>query len=106
MSARRFYCKACGSFEGYRSRFKGLSEKIFLPLLLLRPVRCGGCYRRSYRSVFVKLWKRDEFQMVTEVMAARMNALQSSTPEPYTEDNSSGHGPASVARTEEVRLQQ
>jgi hypothetical protein len=106
MPTRRFYCKACGSFDGYRSRCKGLSENIFLPLLLLRPVRCGGCYRRSYKSVFIKLWKRDEFQMVTEVMAARISTLQSSPSEPYTGYDSSGHGPASVVRTEEVRLQQ
>jgi hypothetical protein len=104
---RRFRCGKCGSFEGYHSRYRSLAERLFLSLFLLRPVRCGACFRRSYQLIFTKLLKRDEFQMVTEVMASRMSALQTPPSEPYTGEDSSGHvPPGPVSRTEEVRLQQ
>ncbi len=53
MRPRLFQCRNCGGFEGYRSHPKTLAERFVLPLLLLRPVRCGDCLRRGYRSVFV-----------------------------------------------------
>ena len=50
MSPRLFECKDCGGFNGYRSRPKNFTEKFLLPLLLLRPARCGDCFKRSYQS--------------------------------------------------------
>jgi hypothetical protein len=55
MGPRRFQCRRCGSGEGYRSRSRNLFEKYVLPVFLLRPVRCGQCYRRSYRWVFQRV---------------------------------------------------
>ena len=106
MATRRFCCKKCGSFEGYRSRSRGLVEKLFLPCLLLRPLRCGGCFRRSYGSILTHVLKRDELQIVTQVMASGAGALHARPPALYTESNSSGSGPVSSVRTEEARLQQ
>ncbi len=60
MVSKLFQCEDCGSFEGYRSRPRTLSEKYLLPLLLLRPVRCGDCFRRCYRSIFVLVRARHE----------------------------------------------
>jgi hypothetical protein len=45
---QEFHCSSCGSQEAYRSRPRGLFEKGFLPLLMLRPVRCERCYHRRY----------------------------------------------------------
>jgi hypothetical protein len=55
-----FQCKDCGGFTGYRSRPKDLTERFLLPLLLLRPTRCGDCFKRTYQSVFVKVRPRRE----------------------------------------------
>ena len=60
MSARLFECKSCGGFIGFRSRPKNFRERFLLPLLFLRPVRCGNCYKRSYRSVAVPVRPRRE----------------------------------------------
>lgn len=57
---RLFECKYCGGFNGYRSRPKNFREKFLLPLLLLRPVRCGDCFKRSYQSAFVTVRPRRE----------------------------------------------
>jgi len=55
-----FQCHDCGSFEGYLFRHPATTEKYLLPLLLLRPVRCGDCFRRCYRSIFVQVRARHE----------------------------------------------
>ena len=60
MLARLFECKDCGGFNGYRSRPKDLTERLLLPLLLMRPARCGDCFKRSYQSIFVKVRPRRE----------------------------------------------
>jgi hypothetical protein len=60
MSTRLFVCPDCGGFYGYRSRPKNLTEKFLLPLLVLRPVRCGDCFRRSYQSAFAPVRPRRE----------------------------------------------
>jgi hypothetical protein len=61
--ALRFFpsyeCRDCGSEVGFRSRRRTLMERFVLPLMLLRPVRCGECFRREYRLVFTKV--RDRF---------------------------------------------
>ena len=55
-----FQCKDCGGFTGYRSRPKNFTERFLLPLLLLRPTRCGDCFKRTYQSAFVKVRPRRE----------------------------------------------
>jgi len=54
MFSKQFQCheRYCAASEGYRSRPRTFFEKYFLPLFLLRPVRCANCFRRSY----VYLW--------------------------------------------------
>jgi predicted nucleic-acid-binding Zn-ribbon protein len=55
MRFTQFRCKRCGSDEGYRSRPRTFMEKHFLRLVLLQPVRCGHCFKRSYQSKFVRV---------------------------------------------------
>jgi len=54
MFSKQFQCRYgyCKSSEGYRSRKRTILEKYFLPLFLLRPVRCANCFGRRY----VPLW--------------------------------------------------
>lgn len=33
-------------------------ERFLLPALMLRPVRCGECFRRDYRSIFTPVHER------------------------------------------------
>jgi hypothetical protein len=106
MLSKRYQCRKCGSFEGYRSRPRGISERMLLPLFLMRPVRCGDCFRRSYRSLFIRVMKRDELQMVDQAMTIRISALQPSMSGLYTENDSSGSSPGNAVRMEEARLQQ
>ena len=49
-SVRR--CPNCNSFKVHRSKRRGLSEWVVLPLLLLCPFRCDDCDRRHYGLVF------------------------------------------------------
>jgi hypothetical protein len=60
MFSRLFECKDCGGFNGYRSRPKNFKERFLLPLVLLRPARCGDCFRRSYQSAFASVRPRRE----------------------------------------------
>ena len=61
MQSKTFYCgRHCGSHEGYLSGPRGFVEKYLLPLLLLRPVRCGICFRRYYMSVHVRVSEREK----------------------------------------------
>ena len=53
-----YRCRDCGSEVGFRSRRRTLSERFILPLFLLQPVRCGECFRRDYRSIFVSVRDR------------------------------------------------
>ena len=55
MFSRQYQCADCGGFEGYRSRRRNLLEKYILPLLMLQPVRCASCYRRTHVSMFAPL---------------------------------------------------
>lgn len=57
MAIKPFECPDCGSPDAYRSRPRNWIEKALLPLLLLRPVRCSDCFRRSY--VFLSIPVRD-----------------------------------------------
>jgi len=51
----KFRCWHCGSIDGYASRARTSFEKYLLPTILLRPVRCGQCFRRSYRPLCVSV---------------------------------------------------
>lgn len=53
-----FHCDDCGSRTGFRSRRRTFSERYFLPFFLLQPVRCGECFRRDYRLLFVPVKQR------------------------------------------------
>jgi hypothetical protein len=55
-----YQCHDCGSETGFRSRRRTLVERYILPLLLLRPVRCGECFRRDYRLIFTQVRQRLE----------------------------------------------
>jgi hypothetical protein len=56
----KFHCPTCGSELAYRSRPRTFTERFLLPFTLLRPVRCGGCYRRAYTLIFARTLKRTE----------------------------------------------
>ncbi len=53
-----YRCPDCGSEIGFRSRRRSFTERFVLPLFLLQPVRCGECFRRDYRLVFIKVRDR------------------------------------------------
>ena len=53
-----YHCSDCGSEIGFRSRRRTLVERFILPILLLRPVRCGECFRRDYRLIFTPMRDR------------------------------------------------
>src|SRR5882724_6431472 len=55
---RLFECRSCGSFDGYASRPRTFAERYVLPLLFLRPVRCGRCFSRSLRSRWVSVHRQ------------------------------------------------
>jgi hypothetical protein len=73
-----YHCRDCGSEVGFRSRRRTLSERYLLPLFLLQPVRCGECFRRDYRLIFVQVKDRlsvttGKLPTVPESGAARRN---------------------------------
>jgi hypothetical protein len=72
-----YQCSDCGSDIGFRSRRRNLTERFILPLLLLRPVRCGECFRRDYRLIFTKV--RDRI-----ASPPRMAALKASSSSPVS----------------------
>jgi hypothetical protein len=53
-----FRCGDCGCEVGFRSRRRTLTERFILPLFLLKPVRCGECFRRYWRFMFVPVKNR------------------------------------------------
>ena len=53
-----FHCDDCGSDVGFRSRPRTFSEHYLLPIFLLQPVRCSGCFRRDYRLIFTPVKER------------------------------------------------
>jgi hypothetical protein len=55
---RPYQCSDCGSDVGFRSRRRTVTERYLLPLLMLQPVRCGECFRRDYRLIFVPVQNR------------------------------------------------
>jgi hypothetical protein len=53
-----YRCRDCGSQTAFRSRRRTLAERFVLPLFLLKPVRCGECFRRDYRLIFTDVRDR------------------------------------------------
>ena len=53
-----FHCSDCGCEVGFRSRRRTFTERFILPLFLLKPVRCGECFRRDYRFVLMPVKNR------------------------------------------------
>ena len=64
--AQPYFCRDCGSEVGFRSRRRTLTERYILPLILLKPVRCGECFRRDYRLIFTQV--RDRLPDVPRIM--------------------------------------
>ena len=64
-----YRCRDCGSEIGFRSRRRTLTERFLLPLFLLKPVRCGECFRRDYRLVFTPV--RDRFSDVSRMLPVK-----------------------------------
>ena len=58
MLVRLFKCRNCGSIGGHVARPRTFGERYILPLLFLRPVRCGDCSTRYLRSRFVLVQER------------------------------------------------
>ena len=58
ISSFRYRCSDCGSESGFRSRRRTLTERFLLPLVFMRPVRCGECFRRDYRLIFTPVSER------------------------------------------------
>jgi hypothetical protein len=69
MLAKQFVCKDCGSTEGYRSRPRTFLEKYVLPVVVMRAVRCGDCFRRTYEWSFVEIRERHQTEMTHRAAA-------------------------------------
>jgi hypothetical protein len=64
-----FRCGNCGSDAGYESRPRNFLEQCVVPLLLLKMVRCGDCYHRSFRPLNVTVRSRRESPHVDHAQA-------------------------------------
>jgi hypothetical protein len=64
-----YSCQDCGSEVGFRSRRRTLFERYILPVFLLRPVRCGECFRRDYRLIFTEV--RDRIIVIPRLVATK-----------------------------------
>jgi hypothetical protein len=56
---KEFRCKDCGSDVAYLSRPRTLTEKYLLPVVRLKVVRCGDCFRRFIRPVSLPALSRE-----------------------------------------------
>lgn len=70
MLSKKFHCDDCGGGEGYRSRPRNFLERRILPMMGMKPVRCGDCYRRYYRPNFVEVRERPELHPPAQRVAA------------------------------------
>jgi hypothetical protein len=70
-----FVCRECGSEIGFRSRRRTFAERYLLPLFLLQPVRCGECFRRDYRTIFVRV--RDRWSDTPRVVPIKQQPAES-----------------------------
>ena len=58
---REFQCPRCRCSKAYRSRRRNIMEKLLLPVLMLKPVRCERCYHRTYTLSSVLVLDRKKF---------------------------------------------
>ena len=56
---KQFHCRDCGSDVAYESRPRTLTEKYFLPVVRLKTVRCGECFRRYVRPIALPVRARE-----------------------------------------------
>ena len=73
-----YRCRDCGSETGFRSRRRTLTERFILPLVFLQPVRCGECFRRDYRLIFVPV--RDRLSDAPKVLPGKPKMPGKSSP--------------------------
>jgi hypothetical protein len=59
-----FLCSRCGSDLGYASRPRNFFERFVIPVFFLKTVRCGECYRRTYRPLNLKVRPRRDSPVV------------------------------------------
>ena len=71
-----YVCRDCGSEVGFRSRRRTLTERFILPLFLLKPVRCGECFRRDYRLIFTPV--RDRLSDTTRITPGKVTSASKS----------------------------
>ena len=67
-----YRCRDCGSEVGFQSRRRSFTERFILPLFLLKPVRCGECFRRDYRLIFTQV--RDRLSDTPRLMPGKRPA--------------------------------
>jgi hypothetical protein len=70
-----YRCRDCGGQVGFRSRRRTLTERFILPLFLLKPVRCGECFRRDYRWIFTEV--HDRLSDASRIMPRKQPAATS-----------------------------
>jgi len=86
-----FRCAKCGSDAGYESRPRNVFEQCVVPLLLLKMVRCGDCYHRSFRPMNVAVRPRkespqvDQASVVTSLLENERKEPRKEMPEPNRE---------------------
>lgn len=54
MFRSEYQCPDCGGSDAYHSRRRSFSEKYVFPFVLMKPVRCANCFRRTIVSNFVR----------------------------------------------------
>jgi hypothetical protein len=90
---KEFRCTTCGSGAGYHSRPRNALERV-APIFGLQMVRCGDCYRRSFRPASIKLLQKREAAVINHDLAiASLDAALRKEPDKQTSDT-----PAKPAR--------
>jgi hypothetical protein len=64
-----YRCRDCASEVGFRSRRRSLIERFLLPLLLRKPVRCGECFRRDSRWIWIPV--RDRLSEIPRILPGK-----------------------------------
>jgi hypothetical protein len=68
---KEFECSGCGNEGAYRSRSRGFFDRYAIPLLLLQPVRCDCCSKRTYvlRTIRVPERRQSEGRKTADTSA-------------------------------------
>ena len=70
-----YRCRDCGSDVGFRSRRRTLTDHLLL-LFLMKPVRCGECFRRDSWWIWTPV--RDRLSDTSRVMPAKQPSAAAS----------------------------